>query len=310
MTETAEHPARHPTRHPVPTEPSAQRKDPLAMLVLVLVLIGACVSLALAWNGYQAARDYEAASEQVANLLAAENATEILTNKAVESVTFGYWKPHSQWQQKLEAAKAAQLAALERSREFSVAFFGVIAATLLLLLAWANRLRRPARPLFAAGLAWASLPALIVGLSAPMLMIVAYKNLAVVGEVVFRFESKGVMSTIGTLFESGNVVIGVLIALFSVALPLLKTLGLLIATIPAIAHRGAGLLRFFHHIGKWSMADVFVVALLLSYFITDDADLTRAEVQAGFYFFTGYVLMSLVASQLLSDKQKVARQTP
>jgi uncharacterized paraquat-inducible protein A len=49
------------------------------------------------------------------------------------------------------------------------------------------------------------------------------------------------------------------------------------------------------------MADVFVVAILVAFFANSGENgLTRAEVQAGLWFFAVYVMLSLFATQLIS----------
>jgi len=58
-------------------------------------------------------------------------------------------------------------------------------------------------------------------------------------------------------------------------------------------------LRLIRNIGKWSMADVFVVALLLTFFIVNKDKSTDAAVQTGLYFFLCYVILSMIASHLL-----------
>ena len=47
------------------------------------------------------------------------------------------------------------------------------------------------------------------------------------------------------------------------------------------------------------MADVFVVAILVAFFSSNGQGLTDAKVQAGLYFFTGYVVLSVLATQLI-----------
>ncbi len=56
---------------------------------------------------------------------------------------------------------------------------------------------------------------------------------------------------------------------------------------------------FVKAVGKWSMADVFVVALLLTFLSLSGDGLTDARLGTGFYFFAGYVLLSLLAAQLM-----------
>ncbi|MNN99281.1 Paraquat-inducible protein A [compost metagenome] len=59
--------------------------------------------------------------------------------------------------------------------------------------------------------------------------------------------------------------------------------------------------KFFKMIGKWSMVDVFVVAVFLVYLTANKGDVSRAEVEVGLYFFLAYVILSMLVS-LSADK--------
>jgi len=54
--------------------------------------------------------------------------------------------------------------------------------------------------------------------------------------------------------------------------------------------------KFFKMIGKWSMVDVFVVAVFLVYLTSNNADVTKAEIEVGLYFFLAYVIVSMILS--------------
>ncbi len=131
-------------------------------------------------------------------------------------------------------------------------------------------------------------------------MIVTYKDIPVLGQVVFLFQSKGIISTIMTLFNSGNALVAIPLTLFSVAVPSLKTLVMGAALLGPTQSASSKSLKLIRRIGKWSMADVFVVALLLTYFTVNKDKSTNAEVQIGLFFFLGYVIFSMIASQWLS----------
>jgi uncharacterized paraquat-inducible protein A len=108
-----------------------------------------------------------------------------------------------------------------------------------------------------------------------------------------------VLSVIGSLFDSGEALLALLLFGFSVLVPFAKTL-LVAGTLFARTHhwslRG---LHLSHAIGKWSMVDVFVVAVLVAFLASNGKGLTNAEIQIGLYFFAGYGLLSLLATQLM-----------
>ena len=118
-----------------------------------------------------------------------------------------------------------------------------------------------------------------------------------------QYSSKSILSAADQLLRSGKAWVGCMILVFSIATPLAK----LVLSLAA-AQTGSGRTRRFalkvvNGIGKWSMADVFVVALLLAAFSlrgdgSEDSS-TNAEVGLGLYFFAGYCVLSLVTGQLL-----------
>ncbi len=168
-------------------------------------------------------------------------------------------------------------------------------------LAWAARAARGAGPPVAliANLLGVAGLFLLVGLSAPILTVSARGDFAVIGEVVLQHDTKGVLSTIAALAESGNVVVAVLLGTFSVIVPVLKlVMSLLVLAVPKGRLRQHAL-RTIDVIGKWSMTDVFVVAILLAFLAAETEQLTDAAVGPGLYFFTGYGILSLLAGHLM-----------
>jgi uncharacterized paraquat-inducible protein A len=56
------------------------------------------------------------------------------------------------------------------------------------------------------------------------------------------------------------------------------------------------------------MADVFVVALLVVFLAGAGDGLTDAEVQVGLCFFAGYVVLSLLGTQIISHRLGVTEK--
>lgn len=141
--------------------------------------------------------------------------------------------------------------------------------------------------------------ALMLGVSVPMLTIVAGTELPLLGPVILQYESKSILLAIGRLGGDGEWLLAMAIALFSLIVPLCKLLLLHFAlgTAGAPRERAAGWLRA---IGKWSMADVFVVAVLVVFMAAEADEHSRAQVGAGLYFFAAYCLMSMVAGSYVA----------
>ncbi|WP_289029784.1 paraquat-inducible protein A [uncultured Paraglaciecola sp.] len=137
-----------------------------------------------------------------------------------------------------------------------------------------------------------------------------------------------IATSIQELWEDDRVLVASLIFAFSVCIPLLKTLLVSIAYFVKHAGLEKKLLGLVAAIGKWSMADVFVVAIFLAVMSTNHADTSTNEqftvfgfsialdissqtlsaIGDGFYYFTGYCLLSLLATQLSLSASKKATQ--
>lgn len=168
------------------------------------------------------------------------------------------------------------------------------------VIAWRKSQRDQRREPFVADLIAIALIFLAVGLVAPILSLKAYTTVPVVGEVILKYEVKSVITTIGTLARSHNLPVAVLVAAFSVLTPVAKLLiavSVLQRRWPKWHRRG---LAFMHAVGKWSMADVFVVAVLVAYFAASGDEFSEAHLGVGLYFFAAYCLLSQFATHLLA----------
>lgn len=127
-----------------------------------------------------------------------------------------------------------------------------------------------------------------------------------------------IITTVEELLSEDRLLVAALIFLFSVCIPLLKTLLITVAYFIKSGIWRQRLTGFVAAIGKWSMADVFVVAVFLAVLSTNHAETastqqfsvmgfrialdissqTLSAVGEGFYYFVGYCLLSLLGSQL------------
>lgn len=182
-----------------------------------------------------------------------------------------------------------------------------------------------------------SLVVLFAGITAPMIEIDARfqaVNFELVGEhitfndqVIF-FQSKSILQVIGILFETGKVdsyVVGLLILVFSILFPVGKLISTQIYLAGNERTRKNKILKFFaFKSGKWSMADVYVIAIFMAYIgfqgILNDQlsnlnmetdslvsiSTNKTSLQPGFIIFIGFVLFSLILSSIL--KKITARE--
>jgi hypothetical protein len=126
--------------------------------------------------------------------------------------------------------------------------------------------------------------------------------------VVYR-QTRSIVGSVRNLYEVGSPVPATLILLFSIVVPLTKAALVAWAFFLASAERRHRTIRFVETIAKWSMADVFVVALFIAYLAAQATQVPPADPSApplvvftasfgaGFYWFTAYCLFSLASQQ-------------
>jgi hypothetical protein len=132
-----------------------------------------------------------------------------------------------------------------------------------------------------------------------------------VEEVEVFAQTRSIAGSVQHLYEVRSPLPATLILIFSIVVPLAKAALVLGAMFMADAARRRRVLRFVEMIAKWSMADVFVVALFIAYLAaqasqTPPGDPTAAPplvvftatFGAGFYWFASYCLVSLASQQL------------
>ncbi|MBV7315406.1 paraquat-inducible protein A [Shewanella sp. NIFS-20-20] len=133
------------------------------------------------------------------------------------------------------------------------------------------------------------------------------------GQVEIFHKSRSIWGTVEDLMSSGNVVVGLLIALFSIIVPTLKLLSQAALLVIKQGEISTALYGFIGAISKWSMVDVFVVAIIVSYMAGNasgqmgDLIIMHAELALGFWLFCGYCLFAIVSSHLLSRASGQAR---
>ncbi|HEY0871949.1 MAG TPA: paraquat-inducible protein A [Vicinamibacterales bacterium] len=148
-----------------------------------------------------------------------------------------------------------------------------------------------------------------------------------VAEIEVYEQTRSIVGAVRRLYEVGSPIPATLILLFSVVVPLGKAslvVGALFMASDRWRHRT---LRFVEAIAKWSMADVFVVAILIAYLAiqASTASTTGPEAApallafdarfgAGFYWFAAYCLFSLASQQftvrLVAQSAPAASATP
>ena len=127
---------------------------------------------------------------------------------------------------------------------------------------------------------------LALGVSLPIIKLTKF--------VFFTYEHS-LISTVNALIRSGQVFLGITVLIFSIILPIMKLLYLLLlSTLPhRELRRLSRQLRALEWLGKWSMHDVLVLSL--SIFFIKSQGVYDAKSLNGVYFFTAAVVFMILA---------------
>jgi len=179
-------------------------------------------------------------------------------------------------------------------------------------------------------IATAFLP-LLLGVLLPMIEIdarIAEMRFQLLGEpvaftdqVIF-YKSKSILEVVALMAEQGKpdlLAVGFLVLAFSVLFPFTKLVSSYIYVFNTKSRKRKFLNFMIFKTGKWSMADVMVVAIFMAYIgfsgivseqlgqldsLTKNADIlttNQSSLETGFFMFSAFVLLSLVISQRMGS---------
>ena len=205
----------------------------------------------------------------------------------------------------------------------------LVCAVYLLNLITRNKINRTQATL----LILAAFTLLLGGITTPMIDLEAkidLLSLKLMGEdVIFQnniifFQSKSITDVVRILVQEGSlqmIFVGVLVFTFSIIFPAAKLISSLLYVYSVRNLRENKLIRFFViQSGKWSMADVLVVALFMAYIgfngiignqldvLTESAKPVEifttngTQLLGGFYLFLFFCISSLVLSVIITRK--------
>ena len=266
--------------------------NPLKTLQIILILVLLSVMSYFGYITYKEAKVYEQQTSQIAKMSDANGLASEKIDALTSVISLGLVKNESK--EKLEKLQHKKQLADKKSKTYF--YYFLLSLGGVILLSFTCSLRGAAMTL-----SFATFIALIYGLINPILMVTIHKNVEYLGDVILSFESKGIIGSISKLFDSGEIAVALTILLFSVTLPVLKSLTLTFTLLFYDKPWSIKLVNFFKHLGKWSMLDVFVVATFLVYITTNGGEMTHAEIQVGLYFFLIYVILSMIVA-LLTQK--------
>ena len=130
------------------------------------------------------------------------------------------------------------------------------------------------------------------------------------GEISAYQKTRSIWGTVNELTNNKNYLVAGLVALFSIVVPTLKLLMQLVYCLIPMTIFKHKLGQVIQGLSKWSMVDVFVIALIVAY-LAGNADgqmgeliNMHAEFGVGFWYFTGYCLFAIAASSLIEIAPK------
>lgn len=103
-------------------------------------------------------------------------------------------------------------------------------------------------------------------------------------------EKRSVLGMLEKLWSDGNYWPFLLIFLFGIIVPLIKSAIIFYLLLGKNVH--IKWQRMVSAISKWAMADVFAISIFVAFLGANAMESTKAIIQPGFYFFTGYVILS------------------
>lgn len=142
---------------------------------------------------------------------------------------------------------------------------------------------------------------LVVGLQLPALTIKKF--------LVFD-STKSIFGTVRALFEQGHVALGIVVTAFSIIFPIVKlSLSFMIWLAadpgsPAVRR----LLYWTVKLGKWSMLDVFMAAIIVASVTL--GMIASVTTEAGLYVFAAAILTSMIAAHRLESRMLAAIEEP
>ena len=274
---------------------SKQKRKPFFSFhwLITLIILGVILTLGIISRDY--ALQYEKNSRTIAELSQTGTKTKNSIKHLFENISLGLYKGYSENQINLENLNKEREKIKQPMQVYTSVLFLIIVVWLLFTY------RYSARQIFLLSTIIISAFCLLLGITTPILSLATTGNLPVIGETILQYNSKSIISSVSGLYHSGNYFVGSLILLFSVVVPIFKTGIFMIASVKE-SFTGKALVKWLKNTGKWSMVDVMIVSLLLAFFAIDGEQMTKAQMQSGVYFFSAYVILSIISSHFISHK--------
>jgi len=189
---------------------------------------------------------------------------------------------------------------LSESRKYLLLYFitiVVVAITLFFL----------DKNLFSLFISIVAIISLSIALFTPiLLLIVKTKDIIIIGQISLQHEVKTIVGVIGKLIDIGNYILAFVLILVSILIPFIKSIIILIHNFMRLLGHNSELYQIIKIIGKWSMVDVLVVAILVVFFTTNEDMTSEMIIESGLYFFLIYIFFSMISTYEMFMVQNIS----
>lgn len=130
------------------------------------------------------------------------------------------------------------------------------------------------------------------------------------GEIGAYNKTQSILGTVKELASNNNLFVAALVGLFSIVIPSLKLLLQLLYCCLPLNGLKQKLGLVICALSKWSMVDVFVIALIVTYLAgnahgkSGELLVMNAQFGEGFWYFSAYCIFAIIASNLIKTPEK------
>ncbi|TLP37640.1 paraquat-inducible protein A [Arcobacter arenosus] len=270
-------------------------KNLISSFILTAVFISL---LFLAFNSYKNAKIYENTYKQYAQEQTIKNSVEKNTQEMLNGLIGALLGQNPKVTKDEIPSKKLQLENLkEKPIEYVIIFATIITLSLLSFFVVSKKI-------FLTYLHSVTILSLVFGLISPIFMMYIlldynFQNIVNIKDAILQFESLTIIESINKLiYVQEKYFVGIIILLFSVVFPFIKTLLSFVNVFinhVSIVNKTTKLLSA---LSKWSMTDVFVLSIFLVYLSSVNSGMSKivTQIEVGFYFFFIYVILSIILS--------------
>ena len=149
---------------------------------------------------------------------------------------------------------------------------------------------------------------ILIFLSAGLLIAGLVLPAITIKQMIFLKDTFSVLTGIEALYRDQQRFLAAVVLVFSILFPVTKLVLMFLVWLDAFGrHQGKRLMKWLSYLGKWSMLDVFVVAVTVV--IAKISKLADAQARPGIYVFAASIIIAIIASIRLERRLKMKPDT-